>query len=91
MTERLWWEDVGVKERKESGRNLRFSFCAALAAWSRDISSRWELSQKNKHGLGAGGGKQEPALDLVVRVAFSRQLEIQVWSSCKRLMLKMCN
>lgn len=54
MTDWLWWESVWVKERKESGRNVRFSFCAALATWSRDISSPWELSQKNKYGLEEG-------------------------------------
>lgn len=54
MTGWLLWESVGVKERKESGRNLRFSFCAALATWSRDISSGWEHSQKNKYRLEVG-------------------------------------
>lgn len=54
MTGWLLWESVGVKERKESGRNLRFSFCAALATRSRDISSGWEHSQKNKYRLEVG-------------------------------------
>ena len=77
-----------VLSKGEEG--VRFSF---VRHWQHEAeTSAQDGSAHRKTNMGSReGGKHEPVLDLVVRVAFSRQLEIQVWSFCKRLMLKMCN